>query len=121
MDLAVAVLLGASFGVLTARVKVPRIEWIPFIACMVLFIAAVVVYLQIVPAAQLAGVVMALSDGVAFALYAGVLWKREELEPGISYWGWVRREMVGGGYTRRLYATVHNERLRGSAETQLPS
>ena len=121
MDLVIAVLVGASFGVLAARSRVPRIQWIPLIAVMVLYATLVAAYVQLVPTTQIVGMVLGLCTVVTAGLYSAALWKREALEPGVSYWGWLRRETFNPGYARRLHATVQHERLRGNAETQSPS
>jgi len=118
MDLVISALVGISFGILAARTRVPRIDWLPFIACILLYATLVVAYVQLQPTTQFAGLVLGLSTFVAASLYEPVLWKREELEPGVSYWGWLRRETFNPGYARRLYATVQNERLRYSTGNQ---
>ena len=120
MDLVIAALVGISFGILAARTRVPRIDWVPFVACILLYVTLVVVYVQFQPISQLAGLVVGLSTVVTASLYEPALWKSEHLEPGVSYWGWLRRETFNPGYARRLYATVQDERRRGIAETQRP-
>ena len=106
MDLVIAALIGGSFGVLAARSRVPRIQWVPFSAVMVLYTALVVVYVQLVSTPQFVGMALGLCTVVAASLYSAALWKREALEPGVSYWGWLRRETFNPGYARRLYAAV---------------
>lgn len=89
-----------------------------FIACILLYTTLVVAYVQQQPISQLAGIVVGLSTFVAASLYEPMLWKSEQLEPGVSYWGWLRRETFNPGYARRLYTTLQNERLRDSTDNQ---
>lgn len=118
MEILIAVLVGASFGVLVARTRVPRIDWVQFIACILLYMTLVVAYVQLQPISQPAGLLLGLCTFVTASFYEPVLWKSEQLEPGVSYWGWLRRETFNPGYARRLYITLQNERLRDSTGDQ---
>ena len=118
MDLVIAALAGISLGILAARTRVPRTDWVPLIAWILLYATVVVACVQWQTISQVAGMVVGLSTVVAAGLYGPALWKSERLEPGVTYWGWPRRETFNPGYARRLYTTLQNERLRENADNQ---
>jgi hypothetical protein len=101
-------LVGVCLGVLTASTRVPRIRVVPFIGSLVIVVAAVIVSLQFEATSLLGGIVFAASVLISSSVYAGVLWKREDLEPGLTVWDWMLRDFTHPRYVRELYLEAHS-------------
>jgi hypothetical protein len=106
----VIVLIGLSLGVVSGPARIPDIKWIPWLAAAVLTAwsyTALLVLWEISLAEALLFLVAVFGGSV---LYGGRLWQQLGLEPGLSYWEWVKRDFVHTRYLRRLYRTSRANR-----------
>jgi len=102
MYLAIIGLAGLGLGVLIASSRVPRTQWAPLISALLLTGIAATTIFQGADASLLHGLTFVVACLGGSAMYAGVLWGRENLEPGIGYWGWVWRDFAHFPYLRKL-------------------
>lgn len=103
LQLIVIVLVGLSLGVAGSPARIPEMKWIPWLCSAVTAgwsYAALLVLWEISLAESLLFLV-ALFGGSS--LYGGRLWQQLDLEPGLSYWAWVKRDFLHTRYLRRLY------------------
>lgn len=105
LQLSVIILVGLSLGIAGGPARIPDMKWIPWLAATVLtgwsYVGLWVLW-DISPIEAL--LFLAAVFGGA-ALYGGRLWQKLDLEPGLSYWTWVKRDFLHTRYLRRLYRT----------------
>lgn len=83
-------LAAVCLGVIEAGSRVPKIRWAPLACDLLLVVALVGIMIQQVGLNLLPGaIVLAVCHQLGSTLYAGALWRREGLEPNLSYWSWV--------------------------------
>lgn len=104
---------GLSLGVIAASSRVPKFRWAP-VAGSILLLATVFFNVPdlVLPTLSEA-MALVLSSVLANALYAGHLWSRENIEPGVSYWGWVRRDITHPRYLLALYRELNSSKTPG--------
>lgn len=96
-------LIGICLGVIGASSRVPNYRWSPLIASTILLVGVGFKFPELTLVTYSEAIYLFVGAYIANALYAGVLWMREDLEPGIGYWGWVKRDMTHPGYLRALH------------------
>ena len=111
MEMVIAIVVGACLGLLLSESRIPRIKIVPSIGADVVALIAMALLLTHTPNPTPVALVFVGATVVSSALYAGVLWKREDLDPTVTYWGWVMRELTHPRYARELYheSRVHDE------------
>ncbi|MDK1359898.1 hypothetical protein QNO00_06410 [Arthrobacter sp. zg-Y1219] len=105
LQLSVIVLIGLSLGVASSPARIPDMKWIPWLGSAVLTAwsyAALLILWEISLVEALLFLVAVFGGSV---LCGGRLWQQLGLEPGLSYWAWVKRDFVHTRYLRRLYRT----------------
>lgn len=113
LQLVVIVLIGLSLGVVGAQARVPNLKRIPYLSFVVLMggsYTALLVGWRISPLEACLFVIVVAAGN---ALYGGKLWEQLALEPGLTYWAWVKRDFLHTRYLRRLY------RSRRTADSSL--
>lgn len=104
MQLLIFSVVGISAGVVLAGLRVPKVRGLPLICATVLAGVAVAGLLQLEAASLGEGLALLVGAVLASALYSGWLWQRGGLDPSVTYWGWVQRDLTNPSYGRRLYA-----------------
>lgn len=108
--------VGICLGVIAAGSRAPLVRWVPTASALLLVVVtAVIATLQQGGNPLVGGLVLVVCFQIGSMLYAGAIWKREALEPGISYWGWVWRDLSHPAYLRNLY----RERTQTGKDTSL--
>jgi hypothetical protein len=108
MEIAIALLAGAALGLLLSEARIPRVKTAPLAGVAVLGVLAVVLIITRAGNPTAVAFTFLIATIVSFALYAGVLWQREQLDPTVNYWGWVRRELTHPRYGRELSEDARN-------------
>ena len=110
LQLSVIVLVGLGLGIAGCPSRIPEMKWIPWLGTGVATgwsYTALLVLWEISLAEALLFLVAVFGGSV---LYGGRLWQQVGLEPGLSYWEWVKRDFVHTRYLRRLYRTSRANR-----------
>ena len=103
MQLIAIVLIGLCLGVVGSLARVPDVKWIPHLSFVALtggsYAALQVLWQLSLPEA----ILFLIAVSVGNVLYGAKLWQQLALEPGLSYWAWVQRDLLHTGSLRRLY------------------
>jgi|GEM_PF-3456634 len=113
MDVVVMAILGLCFGVLTARARTPRFQFLPFLSLAILMLVAVIVLIQSGYASPIGPFVFLAADVAAATLYSAEIWRREGLARMYTFWQLV---WIGGLYPSQLRAA-----LQGHLESAGPT
>ena len=103
LQISVIVLIGLSLGVASSLARIPEVKWIPLLAATVLACCSYVGLWVLWDISLIGALLFLASVFVGSALYGGRLWQKLGLEPGLSYWEWVKRDFIHTRYLRRLY------------------
>lgn len=96
---------GLALGIVTASLRVPKVRMVPLLAAAVLAGSAVLgMLLYVDDVSHGASLLLIAISTLASTLYGARLWQRENLDPSVTYWGWVQREFFHPSYGRRVYA-----------------
>ena len=96
-------LIGISLGVIAASSRVPTFRWTPMIGSILLLASVLFTFPDLALLTFADAIYLIVGLVLATVLYAGFLWLREDIEPGVSYWEWVRRDITHPRYLRALY------------------
>ncbi|WGD38539.1 hypothetical protein [Lysinibacter sp. HNR] len=96
-------LAGLAIGVLVASSRVPRMRWIEFFSTLALLVPVIWLMVQMGYNSFFETLTLVVTVLLASALYAGLLWKRENIDPSVTYWKWVWMECVNSRYVRSMY------------------
>ena len=100
-------LAAVCLGVIEAGTRVPKIRWAPRVCGLLLLVALVVITIQQMGLNLLPGaIVLAVCHQLGSTLYAAALWRREELEPNLSYWSWVWLDFAHPRDLRTLHRSL---------------
>ena len=103
LQLSVIVLVGLSLGIACVPARIPEMKWIPWLASGVATGWSYAALLVIWEISLVEVLLFVLAVGAGSSLYGGRVWQQLDLEPGLSYWAWVKRDFVHTRYLRRLY------------------
>ncbi len=108
--LIIIAVLGLCLGVLLATVRIPETQWIPFLSLILLTVGSVFALRELWQAGLTGGLVLLAGILLGSSCYAGRLWQRLDMEPGVSYLQWAWRDLLHQGYLRRLYRAQRTQR-----------
>ena len=103
LQLIVIVLVGLSLGVLGGLARVPEVKRIPQLSFLLLTAGSYGALRVVWELSAAEGVLFVLAVAAGSCLYGGKLWQQLDLEPGLSYWAWVKRDFLHPLYLRRLF------------------
>jgi hypothetical protein len=96
---------GCCVGILTASSRVPRIRWAPYVSCVILAVATIVLTWVFEVRFLPSGLILLCTMWASASAYAGLLWKREGVDPTATYLQLVWRDLIRPDYLRALYRT----------------
>lgn len=105
LQLSVIVVVGLSLGIAGGPARIPDMKWIPWLGTAVATGWSYAALLVIWEISSAEAFLFLLAITAGSVLYGGRLWQQLELEPGLSYWTWVKRDFLHTRYLRRLYRT----------------
>ncbi|WP_018134015.1 hypothetical protein [Acaricomes phytoseiuli] len=97
------VVLGICVGVIFAASRVPKTQWGTSIVGIVLLVLTLFGFQEMKLISFGESLLLLASTIISTSLYAGVLWKQENLDPSVTVWGWAWRDFIRPSFARDIY------------------
>lgn len=109
METLVIAIAGLCFGVLLARVRIPRFEPLPMICTLVLVAIGIVGMTPWAGGLLVNGLTFVVAAAGATCLYGAELWKKNGLGEPFSFWQLVWMSAIRPGYLQAVHDQATDE------------